>query len=164
MRKEIADIIDAARKLGIRLTGHEGMNCVQISGAASEFPNRLKVLQQALDAYDRSSSSKSESEEVRLKRALDGVFRWLRASNIDVTEPMEIVGDALGVPPELRKHRDPTPAFVPASGRRKGGKSGGFARVSLLPSARSMGAVLPRIPDHPPRSRPRQASAPKPND
>src|SRR3546814_9659515 len=69
MRKENLEIIEAARRLGIRLTGQQGPNCVQITGDASQFPGRLMALQQAIDAYDKASASGGVPDEVdRLKK------------------------------------------------------------------------------------------------
>src|SRR3546814_19179889 len=96
MRKENLEIIEAARRLGIRLTGQQGPNCVQITGDASQFPGRLMALQQAIDAYDKASASGGVPDEVdSLKTGIDGIFTWLRPNATDVPEPLDIVGDAL---------------------------------------------------------------------
>src|SRR3546814_17442056 len=84
---------------------------------------------------------------------MDGIFKWLRSNAIDVTEPMEIVGDALGVPPELRRRRELVPDCVPAYGRRRtGGAMGGGGRTDALQGA--MGAVIARDPPPPVRPKP----------
>src|SRR5690606_17868567 len=105
---------------------------VRISGSAKDFPERLMALQLALEAYDRASAAAGALDDAtRLRQALDGLFRWMRDKGIDVTEPMEIVGDALGIPPEMRRRRDLVPACVPAYARPKGGGKGGSMSLDL---------------------------------
>ena len=126
MRHEVFEVVEAARGLQVQLAASpSNLNCVRIGGDRSEFPSRLWRLGKALEAFDAAGSpgtaehreeANGTMDPVRLKVALDGVFRWMRSMSLDVTEPYELVAEALGVPVPQGKTSGtyrPVPKFAP---------------------------------------------------
>lgn len=130
MRQEVVDLIEATRALKVQRSPVEGNPYnIRIGGNRTEFPGRLYRLAVALEAVDRAGSSAIESvdasnpamDAARLRMAIDGVFRWMRATGVDVDEPKEIIAEALGVYKKQGKAYKAVPEFDRASERRKKG-------------------------------------------
>lgn len=127
MRREIFEVIEAARGLQVQLAPTQpNPRCVSIGGERSEFPVRLWRLAKAIEAFDKTGSDALDeatgpegdptADAARLKVALDGVFRWMRSTGLDVSEPYGLVTEALGlqVPRQVSpKGYKPIPKFAP---------------------------------------------------
>lgn len=144
MRKEIHDLIEAVRRLDIRISDGSLPGCVKLGGPAMDFPARLMEVQRALEAVDKAggadaalgdssvSADAAAAQAAQLRTAIDGVFRWMRVQGLDVSEPMEIVGDALEVPQGKRKKSYQTlPVFAPNGCKRRKGYR---PKLNLLPA------------------------------
>jgi hypothetical protein len=148
MKKEVVELIEAARGLEIRLSP-DSERPVNVGGDRESFPHRLKRVALALEAVDKTGSEALELEDgdpsmdvARLRVALDGVFRWMRSSGVDVSEPYKVVANALGVAsgePEQQKTSGkgyrPIPKFAHSGfGKKKSGSNGvGGVKVRLAP-------------------------------
>lgn len=128
MRREAFEVIESARALQVQLAPTQpNPRCVRIGGDRADFPNRLWRLARAIEAFDKvgeaalgdvgnAPSSDPTADAARLKVALDGVFRWMRSTGIDVSEPYGLVTEALGVPMPAEKAARgyrPIPTFAP---------------------------------------------------
>jgi hypothetical protein len=106
MRREIHDLVESVRALGVRLTGQPAPKCIRLVGDPTDFAERLAAVQESLEAADASGAladdggpeaPKADDEAVRLRKALDGVLRYIQVRGVDMEEAVEIVADALGV-------------------------------------------------------------------
>jgi hypothetical protein len=124
MKREVFEVIEAARGLQVQLApGPANPHCVRIGGERSEFPERLWRLAVAVEAFDRSGSSAMDEDgrdatmdAAKLKVALDSVFRWMRSTGLDVSEPFALVSQAMGpqdAQPRTAKAYRPVPRFAP---------------------------------------------------
>ncbi len=146
MKKELSDIVEAARSLGVVLTGRDGPGCVRISGAPDEFPARLMRLQVAVEAYDRSAGGGAENDGAAAKAALDALFRWMAEKNIDLREPMAVVEAARSSTQQGQKRKKGyviLPRFAPNGWKKRRGYK---PKLRMLPDAteqklKSMDAV-----------------------
>jgi hypothetical protein len=121
MRREIAGLIEAARGLRLKLDPQPGDPLkVRIGGGREDFMVGLHGLAVALENLDRSGSASTDItpaddpslEPANLRAALDGVFRWLKATGVDITEPHAIVAEALGAKQKRTAAYTPMPKFV----------------------------------------------------
>ena len=122
MRREIAELVDAARGLGVRLSPTPAnAKAIRLDGDRDTFPDRLRRVAQALEAVDRAGGVANAADAgpdasvdaARLRLALDGVFRWMRMMGLDVTEPHAVVAAAMGVESAATKGAyKPKPAFA----------------------------------------------------
>lgn len=122
-RREVVELVEAARGLGVRITVKPGktQQSIVIHGRRDEFPGKLKRVAEALEAVDKSGSAALEGEgadpsmdAARLRLALDGVFRWMRSTGLDVSDPHAIVAAALGAKGDKPgRGYKPVPRFAP---------------------------------------------------
>ena len=104
MKREIADLIEAVRELGVVLAPTvQNPTSIRLQGNRDEFPERLWNLGEALEAVDKAGSASIDEtpddpsmDPACLRLALDGVFRWMRSNGLDVTEPHAVVASAMG--------------------------------------------------------------------
>lgn len=143
MKKEVHDLVEAVRGLGLVLTGKPAPKCVRITGDPTDFAGRLERVQLALEALDASGSLAEGSEPPsprddpeRLREALDRVIRLyqVRGGNLDDLDA--IVRDSLGLEPgeeEARRKKEHAtlPAFAPSRLKRRRG--GYKLRLNLFP-------------------------------
>jgi len=140
MRKEIHDLINAVRALGVQLTGKPAPKCIKIAGDAKDFALRLHDVQWALEAFDASSASaagaddkpESINDPVKLRKALDDILRFIQMKGINIAECDEIVRNALNLEvEEPEKKKGTLPSFVPSKLKKK---KGSFKpRVNIYP-------------------------------
>lgn len=140
MRVELHDLVEAARSLGLRLTGRPAPNCIKVSGDTSDFAARLAVLQEALERVDASGALSEgggpdapapEGEADRLKTALDRLLRFVQVKGVDMAEAVDIVADALGVEGGKKSSAFVTlPKFAPKGWKKKKSFK---PRLKLLP-------------------------------
>ena len=129
MKREIFEVVEAAKALQVQLAPTQANpRCVRVGGDRADFPERLWRLAKALEAFDRSGASVLEGpsasapqdptmDAARLRVALDGVFRWMRSSGLDVSQPYGLVAEAMGVPAQKEKAAKaykPVPKFAPS--------------------------------------------------
>jgi hypothetical protein len=123
MRKEVVDLVEAARALKLTRTGEPGVRCVRIGVPSPEFPSKLETLQAALEAVDASGALKAGAGELdndRMKSAIDSVFRWMKMQGIDTNDPLRILGEALaGKPAKSQGSYMPLPKFAPNVAKKK---------------------------------------------
>jgi hypothetical protein len=137
MRREIFDVIEAARALDIQFAPTSANpRCVILGGNRSDFPDRLWRMAKALEAFDRLGAAAMEAVEnpappkdqtldsARLKIALDSVFRWMKSTGIDISDPINLVAEALNTVEEEKSSKGyrPIPKFAPG-GFKKGGRA-----------------------------------------
>ncbi|MFC4236065.1 hypothetical protein ACFOY8_12540 [Thalassospira xianhensis] len=103
MRRELVELIEAARKLGVqRIPTPDNPRYIRIVGDRKDFPDRLYRVAIALEAVDRLGSKALEGvndptlNAAHLRLAVDGIFRWMKATGVDIQEPYQIVAAALG--------------------------------------------------------------------
>jgi hypothetical protein len=146
MRREVLDVVEAARALQVQLAPTPANPaCVRIGGDRSDFPVRLWRLALTLQALDKAGSAALESsgdspevdpamDAARLRVALDGVFRWMRSTGLDVGEPHAIVREALGAAhgEKQAKVYRPVPKFAP-NGFKKAVRSKPLLRLQTGP-------------------------------
>lgn len=107
-RREVVELVEAARGLGVRITVKPGRNqqSIVIHGRREDFPAKLRRVALTLEALDAAgsaaiggdpSAADPSMDAARLRLALDGVFRWMRSTGIDVSDPHAVVAAALGV-------------------------------------------------------------------
>jgi len=133
MKREVLNLVDAARNLGIRLTGRPAPKCVRIPDPAN-FAEKLEELQRALEALDASGalagdlespSPEAKDDPRKLREALDRVMRMYQMQGGNLEDLNEVVRDALDLAPEeegkKRKEHNTLPAFAPARLKRKKG-------------------------------------------
>ena len=130
MKREVFEVVEAARGLQVQLApSAANPHCVRIGGERAEFPERLWRLAVAVEAFDRAGASALEDpgdpeaerdptlDAAKLKVALDGVFRWMRSTGLDVSEPYAVVSQALAGPAVAQargpKVYRPLPRFAP---------------------------------------------------
>lgn len=123
-RREVVELVEAARGLGVRITVKPGRNqqSIVIHGRREEFPGKLRRVAEALEALDAAGASALSAADpgsdpsmdaARLRLALDGVFRWMRSTGIDVADPHAVVAAALGVKADKPgKGYKPVPKFA----------------------------------------------------
>lgn len=116
MRKDVVDLIEAVRGLGLTPTGEDGPRCIRIDGDAKAFPERLLAVAKALEAVDAKGGIAAAEENVdlvKLKSAIDGVFRWIKLQGLKTDEPFDIIAQALGGTPRSKgKKLDTMPVFA----------------------------------------------------
>jgi hypothetical protein len=156
MRREVLEVVDAARSLQVQLAPTPANPaCVRIGGDRSDFPARLYRLAEALQALDRvGSAALGTADETapvdpamdaaRLRVALDGVFRWMRSTGLDVGEPHAIVREALGAARGEQKQAKgyrPVPKFAP-NGFKKAMRSKPLLKLQVVPGEKvSLGSL-----------------------
>lgn len=134
MRKEIVTLIESARNLNIRLvdtSGKPNHSGVKIGGKREDFPPKLKQVALALEGVDRAGSDAFEGlkshaamDPIRLRMALDGIFRWMKAMGIAVEDPHDIVASALGMSKaRINERRNALPKYKNAGFRNSHYKS-----------------------------------------
>lgn len=142
MRREIHDLVEAVRGLGLRLTGRPSPQCVRIAGDPRDFAERLASVQEALEAADASGAlagpdgpdapSPADGEADRLRLALDRLLRYVQVKGVDMAEAVDIVAEAMdldGVGKPQRAY-----AALPRFGPKGWKRGGGFKpRLKLLP-------------------------------
>jgi len=128
MKKEVHDLVEAVRGLGIKLTGDPAPRCVRISGDARDFAERLERVQRALEALDAAEAASSDAEAPgmandpgALRKALDGLLRLIQVKGMALEEADAIVRDALGLQEAETKKKGTLPAFKPSKLKRKRG-------------------------------------------
>lgn len=129
MKKEIHDLIEAVRALGIELTGKPAPKCIRILGDTGAFAEKLKGVQEALEAVDASGGT-SEGKEiegpegvndpVKLRAAIDGLLRFVQIKGDFLAEADAIVRDALSLANgDEKKAKGGLPTFTPGRGKKK---------------------------------------------
>jgi len=153
MSPEIIDLVEAVRALGIRLTGKPSPGCIRIGGDPKDFPLRLASLQERLEAVDASGAladdegpaapRPSDGEAERLRRALDGLLRYIQVKGVDMDAAVDIVSDALGVDVQQKKEKayETLPRFAPRGVKRRKGFSPRLRLMPDLPSDVSIGSL-----------------------
>lgn len=114
MQTEAANLAEAARNLGLELV-LPGEGEVKVRCPKGEFAGRLAALQKALECWDAAqgaSSGNGPSEAARMRLALDALFRWMRATGMDVTEPHAVVAAALRGAGGSKSAPKPVPRFA----------------------------------------------------
>lgn len=132
MKPEIYALIEAVRDLGIKLTGDPSPRSIRITGDTGAFAEKLRYLQEALEAVDRASSSSvgdefnsNVNDPAKLKNALDGLLRFIQTRGVNISEVDSIVRDALqiGASEEVQTQKVATlPSFAPSSLKKRKGK------------------------------------------
>lgn len=114
MKREVVEVIESARNLQIKIVNDSGNSKVIMGGSRHDFPDRLKAVALALEAFDRIGAkgldglyNSSSMDPVKLRQALDGLFRWFRIMNISIEEPHEIVASALGLSRAMKNNAKP---------------------------------------------------------
>lgn len=107
MNRATSALVEAVRDLGLSVVTADQGESVRIAGAADQFPGKLIRLQKALEEFDRTGAAKADNESLaqeneRLKKAVDGMFRWMRGAGIDISDPYRILEESLGV----NKHKE----------------------------------------------------------
>lgn len=142
MKKEVHDLVEAVRGLGLTLTGRPAPKCVRLSGDPSNFAERLEQVQLSLEALDASGALGSATDNpeprddpAKLREALDRVIRLyqVRGGNLDDLDA--VVRDALDLESadedaKRKKEHATLPAFAPTRLKRKKGYR---LRLSLYP-------------------------------
>ena len=114
MRKEVVELLEASRNLRVRIVDDDKHPTgIVLGGNKADFPSKLKVLALAIEAVDKAGSKAFEGmqeaspsmDPVRLRMALDGIFRWMRSMGIALDEPHDIVAVALGMSKAKNKVR-----------------------------------------------------------
>ncbi|WP_315922750.1 hypothetical protein [Mesorhizobium sp. SP-1A] len=131
MKKEIHDLIECVRALGIELTGNPAPKCIRISGDTSEFADKLKQVQIALEAVDASGAASDGkdvdgpegiNDPVKLRAAIDGLLRFVQVKGDFLAEADAIVRDALNLDqPENTKSKGGLPSFTPSRMKKRRG-------------------------------------------
>ncbi len=146
MRKQIVDLVESVRDLGLgRVPPEVNPSGIVLKGNKAEFAEKLGRVHDALEALDQAGAKSAAltpgepagapqavdpSMDVALLRmALDGVFRWMRSQGIDITEPHAVVAQVLkGPTPGTGGARyRPTPGFVI---KPSGGKPGVMTKLT----------------------------------
>ncbi len=128
MRREVFEVIEAARSLQVQLApSTANPRNVALGGDRKDFPDRLFRLAKALELFDRAGAASLTEEDpdpirdptmdaAKLKLALDSVFRWMKSVGINVDEPHNLVCQALSaVDNDAKPQRvpKPVPRFTP---------------------------------------------------
>lgn len=131
MKKEVHDLIEAVRALGIQLTGKPAPKCIRISGDTSDFAEKLRVVQEALEVLDASGAAsegkdfdgpEGVNDPVKLRAAIDGLLRFVQVKGDNFNEADAIVRDALNLEQgEKKKAQGGLPTFTPARGKKRKG-------------------------------------------
>lgn len=118
MRREVVEVIESARNLQIKISTKDGQPHIIMGGSKHEFPDKLKAVALALEAFDRVGSkaldglySSSSMDPIKLRQALDGIFRWFRVMKMDIDIPHEIVATALGMERASKNTMKPVTKF-----------------------------------------------------
>lgn len=121
MKKEIVDLVEAVRGLQIKRTGSPAPHCVKIGVPPLEFPEKLEVLQTALERFDRSEGESTEDDKIeKYKKTIDALFKWMRVEGIPVDHPKAIIEEILSGKTEKKfKTFDVLPSFEPSMMRPK---------------------------------------------
>ncbi|MTH95916.1 hypothetical protein [Roseibium sp. RKSG952] len=132
MKREVHELIEAVRGLGLRLTGRPSPASVRIAGDPKTFPERLKVLQESLETFDAASAHGShdgpdapelspKDDPERLKQALDGLLRFVQASGGDLDAAVNVVAKALDIEGKAKKKSAyvTLPKFAPNGFKKK---------------------------------------------
>lgn len=149
MRKEAHALVQAVRRLRLALTGQPEPRCVSVGVPAAEFPVRLADIQRALetlDAADAADPVPTGDDAEKLRKGIDGVFRWIRLQGLDTAEPLQILTEALtgrrGKPPDKYEM---LPRFTPYARRKPNGWEVAIGAGSRADhAAMHLGAVLPQ--------------------
>lgn len=131
MKKEVHDLIECVRALGIELTGKPAPKCIRISGDTGDFADKLKQLQLALEAVDVAESvsdgvdidgPEGFNDPVKLRAAVDGLLRFVQVKGDFLAEADAIVRDALNLDqPENSKSKGGLPSFTPSRLKKRRG-------------------------------------------
>lgn len=124
MKKEFIHLMDAVRQLGIKFAPRvSNPHGIRIAGKRVEFPEKLYQVALMLDAADKASATALEKDNkedgamdpIKLRTAIDGLFRWMRSNGQDVEIPRSIVANILGmkVKAQTLKYTPPTPKPKP---------------------------------------------------
>ena len=149
MRKEAHALVQAVRRLGLSLTSKPAPRCVSVGIPAAEFPVRLADLRRALEALDAAEAdemSPTGEDAEKLRKGIDGVFRWIRLQGLDTAEPLQILTEALtgrkGRPPDKYEM---LPKSTPYARRKSGSWQPAVdGRHNAAAAAMHMGTVLPQ--------------------
>jgi hypothetical protein len=151
MRPELVDLVEAVRALGLRRTGKPAPGCVRISGDPKDFPSRLDLLQSRLEAVDASGAlsqgdgpdAPAPDEVQRLRKALDGLLRYIQVKGVDMEAAVDIVSEAIGVdvPRKREKAYETLPMFAPRGWKRRKRFSPRLKLMPDLPGDVSLGAL-----------------------
>lgn len=146
MNKYMFDIISAVRDLGVILTGQPAPKSVKISGKLEDFSLKLQILQEALEAFDAAGSYSSINEGVssigepsplndteKLKKAIDGLLKFIQLKGDFMVEADAIVRDALNLDEknEEVKRKKSLPSLTPSKKKKK--NSIYKPRLNLMP-------------------------------
>jgi hypothetical protein len=131
MNKEVHDLIESVRSLGIELTGKPAPKCIRISGDTGDFADKLKQVQLALEAVDAKGAASDGkdidtpdgfSDPVKLRAAIDGLLRFVQVKGDFLSEADAIVRDALSLEqPENSKSNGGLPSFTPSRMKKRRG-------------------------------------------
>ena len=126
MRREVFGVVEAARSLQVVLAPTEAnARGIRLGCSRAELPERLWRVAKSLETFDRAGASAMGSAQAgsdpamdaaRLRVALDGVFRWMRSTGLDIAEPHALVSQALGAAgPDAKQPKGykPVPRFAP---------------------------------------------------
>lgn len=128
MKKEIHELIDSVRALGIELTDKPSPKCIRISGEIADFADRLRRVQVALEAVDAAGSKSVDNEAglegvndpVKLRSAIDGLIRFIQVKGDYLTEADAIVRSALGLTEgQHDKSKGSLPSLTPSKMKKK---------------------------------------------
>lgn len=140
MQKEVHELVQAVRGLGVQLTGKPAPKCIKIAGDTGDFAERLRDVQYALEAFDAASASDTSVEAkpssiddpAKLRKALDDILRFIQTKGVNIAECDEIVRNALELDKgEAEQKKGTLPSFVPSKLKKK---KGSFRpRVNIYP-------------------------------
>ncbi len=115
MNPYIATLVESVRRLALEKTPtQENPFGIRMNLTKPEIPVRLYDVADALEAVDKNGAL-SDKEDIKLRVAIDQIFRWMQSQNIDIREPVMIVRDILGKkekPKEYRMKPKPKPNRV----------------------------------------------------
>ncbi len=122
MRREAHALVEAVRALRLALTGKPAPRCVTVGASATEFPERLAALQRALETLDATGGALdalgAPEDMEKLRKGVDGIFRWIKLQGLDTAEPLQILTEALTGRSGRRPERyEMLPKFTPYARR-----------------------------------------------
>lgn len=98
MRPVIVALVEAVRGLHVHLKPTPANpRAIRIGLDMENFKNALYEVAVSLEAVDRDGSVSADPtmDPIRLRLAIDEMFRWMRASGMDMSEPLQIVSNCL---------------------------------------------------------------------
>lgn len=141
MQKEVHDLVQSVRGLGVELTGKPAPKCIKISGDTGDFAERLRDVQIALEAFDAATASGTDmdakpeavNDPQKLRKALDGLLRFIQTKGLNIAECDDIVRNALELEDadEAKKSKSTLPSFVPSKLKKRRGSF--KPRVNIYP-------------------------------